>query len=168
LVEVKQISDNGEAKTVETSVIEWIIHELEKDDINITDTALAAIFKKFKDGVANSTLYSPKYFLNSQDPNIVSLVADIESQEYNISENWYHRFHIDVKTEEYKLDKGILHAIYYLKYYHIENEINSIDQNLMVSNEMDEISEDKMMILMQKKQEFIKIKRTLEEALGRT
>lgn len=168
LVEVTQISEDGEAKKVETSVIEWIIHELEKDEISLTDSVLLAIFNKFKEGIANSTLYSPKYFLNSQDPNIVELVADVESQEYIISENWYQRYRIDVKTEEYKLDKGILHAIYYLKYYHVEDEISYIDQSLLDLDQNDELVEDQMSTLLHKKQEFLKVKRTLEEALGRT
>jgi hypothetical protein len=168
VVEVNQISESGTEEVQKTSVIEWILHELEKDDIQIADETLSKVFDTFKAGVSKSKLYSPSYFLKSQDNKIVEIVADIESDAYSISKNWYERYRISVKTEDYKLDKGILYAIYSLKLYHIKNDIDLIDKQIREMDSNDENFEIDITTFLQKKQNLLKVKKVLEEELGRT
>jgi len=165
LIEAQQVKDSGEQETVETSVTELIIHELEKDDIKIQNPMLLKIYNKFKEGIENSIIYSQKIFLNDDDHEIIAFIADVESIEFSVSNNWYNRYRIEVKSEENKMDKTAINSIYELKRTLIEKEIERLDKKIL--NSIEENNEEIMTLMLVEKINFLRVRRMIDNALGR-
>jgi len=165
VIETQQINEKNEAETIETTVAELIIHELEKDDIELQSPVLQKIFNKFKSGIENSTLYGPKSFLNDEDQRVVAFIADVESVEYAISNNWFNRYRIEVKSEEQKLQKAVINSIYELKRMFIEREIDRLDKRIQMPepDNMDEL----ISMLLSEKMNFLRVRKAIDGVLGR-
>jgi DNA primase len=165
VVETEQINPENQTETIETTVAELIIHELEKDDIEMQSPVLQKIYNKFKLGIENSTLYGPKSFLNDEDQRVVAFIADVESVEYAISNNWFNRYRIEVKSEEQKLQKAVLNAIYELKRMFIEREIDRLDSRMQKSEP--ENADELTTMLLTEKINFLKVRKAIDGVLGR-
>lgn len=165
VVETEQINPENQTETIETTVAELIIHELEKDDIEMQSPVLHKIYNKFKLGIENSTLYSPKSFLNDEDQRVVAFIADVESVEYAISNNWFNRYRIEVKSEEQKLQKAVLNAIYELKRMFIEREIDRLDSRMLKPEQ--ENADELTTMLLTEKINFLKVRKAIDGVLGR-
>lgn len=165
IVEVDHVDDEHNTKSVETSVIEWIIHELDKDDIGFQSPILSRIYEKFKAGILENKLYTAKSFQRDEDQKIVAFVADTELEQHALSNNWYNRYRVEVKTEDQKLFLAVKQAIYQLKHRCIEEEITRID-NRLKNAPMDE-DEDLISLLLTEKSNFTRVKKALESTLGR-
>lgn len=165
LVEVQHMDDNHETRTVETSIIEWIIHELDKDDIEFQSPVIAEIYAKFKSGVAENKLYAVKSFQRDPNPQIVAFIADTEFEQYALSGNWYKRYRVEVKTEEQKLYLAVKQAIFQLKHQFVEHEIARIDNRLKEAKMED--PEDLISMLLKEKHNFVRVRKALDKELGR-
>lgn len=164
-VEVTHVNENGEKVQVETSVIELIIHELEKDNLEITSPLYKKIYDKLHEGVSQNILYGPKTFLNGEDQDIVQLVADIQSVEHNLSNNWYIKHKIDTKSEEDKLEQAAMGTVYSYKLMIIERERARISRRLKELGEKGD--GDEVIALLNEQIKYNKAKQVIHNELGR-
>ncbi|MCE2865276.1 MAG: DNA primase, partial [Cryomorphaceae bacterium] len=105
----------GQAET-QTSVIELIVHELQKDDLHFQQPIFEEIYRIFENGVrSENTLYEATYFLRHENQEIVQFVADIEAQEQELSHNWVTRYKIQTKSESDDLYQTVVQVIYRFK-----------------------------------------------------
>jgi DNA primase len=165
VIETQQLNEKNEPENIETTVAELIIYELEKDDIDLQSPVLQKIFNKFKSGIKESKLYGPKSFLNDEDQRVVAFIADVESVEYAISNNWFNRYKIEVKSEEQKLQKAVLNAIYELKRMFIEREIDRLDHRIQTPEQ--DNADELVNMLLGEKMNFLKVRKAIDGVLGR-
>jgi hypothetical protein len=95
----------------------------------------------------------------------VAFIADVESVEYAISNNWFNRYRIEVKSEEQKLQKAVLNAIYELKRMFIEREIDRLDSRMQKSEP--ENADELTTMLLTEKINFLKVRKAIDGVLGR-
>jgi len=164
-IEVNHINEEGEKEIIETSVIELVIHELDKDQLTISTPLLKKIYNKIEDGMRQNILYGPKTFLHGEDQEIVRLVADIESIEYSLSSNWFTKHRIDTKSEEDKLEKAVMGAIYGFKLMVVEKELSRIRSELKNMTNPD--NSEEFMGLLNEQIRYDKAKRIIYQELGR-
>lgn len=164
-IEVNHINEEGEKEIIETSVIELVIHELDKDQLTISTPLLKKIYDKIEDGMRQNILYGPKTFLHGEDQEIVRLVADIESIEYSLSSNWFTKHRIDTKSEEDKLEKAVMGAIYGFKLMVVEKELSRIRSELKNMTNPD--NSEEFMGLLNEQIRYDKAKRIIYQELGR-
>ncbi len=165
LVEVEHLDEENNLKKIETSVIELVIHELDKDDIEFQSPVLARIYNKFKAGVAENKLFTLKSFQRDEDQRVLAFIADVELEQYALSGNWFKRYRVEVKTEEQKLDLAVRQAIYQLKHRFIEHEIHRIDSRLKNSTSSEQ--EELITMLLSEKNNFNRVRKVIETTLGR-
>lgn len=165
LVEVDHVDENQVVKQVETSVIEFVIHELDKDDIEFRSPVLSKMYDKFKQGIRENKLFTARSFQRDEDQRIVSFVAETELEQYALSSNWYMRYRVEVKTEEQKLLLAVKQAIYQLKLRFIQDEILKIDNRL--KSALGEEHEELVTHLLSEKNNFNRVRIVLDTALGR-
>lgn len=164
-IEVDHVNEDQTLQKVETTVIELIIHELEKDEISFTNPILNKIFKKFKAGIEENKLFEASSFHREVDQLIVAFVVETEMEQHALSSNWYNRYRVQVKTEEQKLYLAVKQALYQLKHHFILNEIQKIDNRLKASS--NEASEELITLLLTEKNNFNRVRIALDNALGR-
>jgi DNA primase len=165
ILEVEHSDGENVSMPVETSIIELIIHELEKDDITFQNKTFREIYELFCEGVQESKLYSSSFFLRSENPEVVSFMADVVSEKYALSDNWFNRYRVEVKTEQEKLLLATLKAIYQLKSNFLESQIRKLDAQLKEMNDSESFEE--ITGLLVQKNQFKKVKRLIEKELGR-
>lgn len=165
ILDVEHLDEENKTRTIETSVIELIIHELQKDDIEIQSPVLFRIYSKFLEGIAENKLYTTKSFLKDDDQRVVSFVASTEMEEYALSENWYNRYRVEVKKEDQKLYKAVMNAVLQLKLTFVGNEVSRIDERLKTLKDEDNI--ELISMLLSEKKNYNQVIKALDTALGR-
>jgi DNA primase len=164
-IETEHINDNGEKQTIETSVIELVCHELEKDELTFNSHLYNKLHQIMMDGLSENTLYKTSFFLRHEDQEIVKFVSEIESEEHEISPKWLIEKKIETSTELDKLQQAIMGSIYSFKAGKIDQRINEIYQLL---KEVDKNMDDqKLMDLLSEQMALEKVKKMISEKLGR-
>lgn len=139
-VPTNQINEDGKSEEVEVSITELICHELDKDELTFSFPLFNKIHEIFLEGIAQNTLYESTYFLRQSDQNIVKFVSGIESNEYELSPNWYTQHKIVISGEKEKLSALVMDSIYSFKKYKIEVRIQKLQKTL--SEKGDEITDE--------------------------
>jgi len=154
----------GKAET-QTSVIELIVHELQKDDLHFQQPIYEEIYRIFENGVrSENTLYEATYFLRHENQEIVQFVADIEAQEQELSHNWVTRYKIQTKSESDDLYQTVVQVIYRFKLAFVEQKINQIRSEL----EQNTLQDDNLMLALGELVSLEKVKMLLSEQIGIT
>ncbi len=164
VIEVEQLDEHGEATTAETSVTEFICHELDKDELAFEHPKFAKIHQLIVEGLAENQLLSSTYFRQLEDQTIVQFVSEIESQEYELSTKWLSQYNITTRSESDRLQEAVFHSIYNFKSSKIEAHIRSIQVRL---KEAESMSDEELLDALSEQMTYEKIKIAFAEKLGR-
>lgn len=149
----------------QTSVIELIVHELQKDELQFDTPLFHDIYQIFQKGISEeNTLYESSYFLRHENQQIVQFVADMEAQEQELSHNWVTRYKIQTKTESDDLYQTVVQAIYRFKLSWVEQKINQIRAEIAQNT----LQEDNLLLALGELVSLEKIKMLLSEQIGIT
>lgn len=163
VIEIKQINDAGTEETVETSVIELIHHELEKDELTFEKPIHAKIYQLFVNGLNEKQLFQSSYLKRLEDQEIVQFVSDIESNDIELSPGWFTHYNIITRSESDRLEEAIINSIYGFKSAKIEHKIAVIRERLKEEG----LSDEDMMDLLAEQMAFEQIKIAFSQKLGR-
>jgi DNA primase len=154
----------GQPET-QTSVIELIVHELQKDELHFENALYEEIYRIFENGVlAENTLYEATYFLRHEKQEIVQFVADIEAQEQELSHNWVARYKIQTRSESDDLYQTVVQVIYRFKLAFVEQKIKAIRKELSDKN----LQDDDLLLALGELVSLEKVKMLLSEQIGIT
>jgi len=158
--------ENGVEKEVniELSVIELIILEIEKDELEIENPTFRLIYDEFKEGVEKNILHGVSYFIRHSNSEIAKISSNMMAEKYEPSPNWS-KFNVRIPTEVDKLDNAVLSAIYSYKNAKVRLHIKLIQDEmdrLNLENKEDEY--DKLLLMQRKLDE---VKSALSNKLGR-
>lgn len=163
-VEVPSTDPDGKEIVVETSITELICHELEKDELTFDFPLFNKIHGIITRGLSENTFYQLSFFLNNEDQELVKLVSDFESNEYELSPKWFEKHKIVTQGEQERLPFLAMSSIYAFKNYKIEKRIKEIQSEL--GNLSDENFEQ-MTDLISEQMRLENVKKTLSLKLGR-
>ncbi len=137
-VEIEQLDEKGEVFVQETTVSELICHELLRDDLFFINPIYAKIHQMVSEGLAEGLCYRPSHFMRQEDQDVVRIVSEIETDNYELSQNWLNKHNIDTNTELDKLKNAVLHGIYVFKTDKLQQRIDEIRIELAEVAEMDD------------------------------
>lgn len=150
---------------VQTSVIEFIVFELQKDGLQFETPLYDTIYRIFERGATeDSTLYEASFFLRHENQLIVQFVANIEAQEQELSHNWVTRYKIQTKSESDDLYQTVVQVIYRFKLAFVEQKINKIRAELT----LDLLKDDDLLMALGELVSLEKVKMLLSEQIGIT
>lgn len=164
-IEIEQIDEKGEKEKIEVSVAELICHELLKDDLTFENEIYAQLHQLISAGLTEGTLYKPSFFMRHENQEIVKVVSEIETENYELSNNWLLMHSIDTNTELDKLKRAVLDGVYAFKSEKIQHRIAEIRTELSEAIEMENQSHIEDLLVEQVTLE--KIKMALSAELGR-
>ena len=154
----------GQPET-QTSVIELIVHELQKDDLHFETPLYQEIYTIFEKGaLEENTLYESSFFLRHDNQQIVQFVADIEAHEQELSHNWVVRYKIQTKSEADDLYQTVVQVIYRFKLAFVEQKINKIRSELA----HDLLKDNDLLLALGELVSLEKVKMLLSEQIGIT
>jgi len=160
-------NDVKKVTEVEVPVIELIIHELSRDEIEFTNTVFAQILKEYEEGKNEGILYPIKHFTQHQDLEVSKVVADIMADRHEISANWLTQ-KVRITREVDKLEQAVMSSIYAFKNKRVKDRNEEIQTRLdYLFTNMDTESYDEQISLLAEKRKLDELKRILSDKLGR-
>ncbi|UKN00988.1 DNA primase [Paracrocinitomix mangrovi] len=154
---------------VEVSVMELIIHEMERDEIVLTDPTLRKLYNEIKAGLELEELRGEKYFTQHEDPEIANMAVNILTNRYELSPNWTSK-KVYTTTEIDNLEMAVKQVVYSYKTARIRKEKDDL-QNLVnkLNSEDPEGNIDEILTLLakQKKLDEVITLLTNNDSLGR-
>jgi len=153
-----ELDEEGKEHTVSTevSVIQLIVHEIEKDELNIENPVFNKIYNEFKVGIENNILHTDSYFIRHGDTEVAKVASDIMSVKHEISPNWSSQ-NVRIASEVDKLDVAVMNCIYSYKNTKIVLELKAIQDKIDALNPDEEYEEIILLLASQKKLEQAKI-----------
>ena len=165
IVEIEQQNEEGKKFMGDASVIEWIHHELAKDELTFEQPLYARIYELFINGLNDNVLYTSSYLQRLDDSDIVQLISDIETESHELSHKWLTNYNIETRTESDRLVEAVSHALYTFKSWSIEAKIDGIRKRLTSEDTM---SDQELMDLLAEQMVYEKLKIIFSAKLGRT
>ena len=163
VIEIEQLDEHGQTHKVETSIIELVHKELDRDELTFSHPLCAKIYDVFIKGLNDNQLFQSSYFKRLEDQEIVRFVSDIESNDHELSSGWFSHYSIITRSESDRLNEAIMNAIYSFKAAKVEKRINEIREKLQEP----ELPEEEMMSLLAEQMAFERVKLVFAEKLGR-
>lgn len=164
-IEILQRDEMQKVSSVEISVSELIVFELERDGITFENAIYQEIYDIVKSGLEENILYDPTYFLRMENQDIVQFTTNLLSPKHELSDLWLMKFNIDTSEEIHKLGQAVKETVYVLKNVKINRRIEEIQESLK-SESNDDVQETEEELLTEL-MELQLIKRTFALALGR-
>jgi len=94
---------NEEGEVIrEITVEEYLVQEIERDELEFNHPIYKRIFDEFQHFVNNSQLIDNKFFINHPEPDISRTTADLISQKYELSKR-FKKKEVYIETEDMKL-----------------------------------------------------------------
>lgn len=154
--------ETGKKIEIETSITEYIIHELAvTDNVQFDNKIYQKIFEEHVSFLENGALPEQNHFLTHSDQEINKTTIDLLSSKYILSDGW-ERHNIFVEHEDQKIERMVRGAIYSLKLQKISQMIFH-NQSQLKGEKPYEIIED----LIEQQKLLIKAKQEFSAALGR-
>jgi len=148
----------------EISVKEYLIHEIENDEIIFHHPVYNLIFNEIKEHYYKNESLSEKYFTHHSDITISTTAVDlITSQNYNLSKIW-RRFENYVATEDMKLNELVPEALMALKIDRVIRMLKETEDSLRKAQENNDI--ENIEALQNKYVILNNLKRELSRSLG--
>lgn len=164
-VDIDQLNDKGELTVQETTVSELICYELLRDDLIFNHPVYAKIHQLVSEGLAEGLCYRPSHFMRDEDQDVVRIVSEIETDNYELSQNWFNKHKIDTNTELDKLKSAVLHGIYAFKTDKLQQRIDEIRIELAAVSKIDDFKNIEYLLMEQISLE--KVKSAFSAQLGR-
>ncbi|MGF1584522.1 MAG: DNA primase [Bacteroidales bacterium] len=111
------------------SVASFIIYELERDELELSNPVYNQIIKECKELITNNTIPDIKIFTNHPEAAVSHAAADLLSTSYDISRIWK-RKETYIETEEDKLKEIVPSAVLAYKSFLIRQELKETEEKL--------------------------------------
>ena len=167
-IDIQQIEtdEHGTERQVTTSVsvIQLIIHEIEKDELEIEHPVFRLIYDEFKEGLENNILHENTYFIRHENHAVARACSDIMSVKHEASPNWSTQ-KVRINSEVDKLETAVMNCIYSYKNTKIVVAIKDIQDEIERLDH--EAQYDEMMMLLAKQKQLEQVKILFSNHLGR-
>jgi DNA primase len=100
VIEIELIDEENKKSDVETTVVDYILLEIENDIFDFVNVDYKNLYQQFKSLDLENTPALQGYFLNHQNDDIRKLTTDILISPYELSSNWKDKHHILTEMED--------------------------------------------------------------------
>lgn len=128
-IEITITNEDGHEEVHHVSVAEYIISNMESDDIALESPIYANIYKEYVELIAQEVLPKATDFTQHTDLSISGESSAILISPYSLSENWQRHF-IYPETEEMHLRKAAKDSVFRLKLKRIQRIIAELTKEL--------------------------------------
>lgn len=155
------IKVEGEEEEIEVSMSEFLIHELDMDEIVLEQDALRQIVNMFRSQLESGEFPSEEYFAGHEDADVRETALGLMLAKHELSENWI-RHRIYAETEEENLKRAAYECVARLKLKHLQRMMKKVEELLKDP----ELGEERMQDLWREKMKLDKAKSGLSATTG--
>jgi DNA primase len=147
----------------ETSVSEYIIHEIEHDELEFHHPVYCRIYRDIIAYIKESGTITDRHFINNPDESIARAVVDLITSAYDLSKIWKRRENY-VETEEMRLKEIVPESILAFKNEKVLKLIKETETDLR--NAQEQQNEERIQLLQLKFIVLNNLKINLSKGLG--
>lgn len=114
----------------ETTVMKWVIEDLQASGIVFEVAVYQRIFDEFAKQAEGSETFDDMHFINHPDIEISTRAVNLISEKYTLSPHWEERYEVTIKTTEQALPHDILSAINRLKIRKVNRLMDEVGKSL--------------------------------------
>ncbi|HEU4718222.1 MAG TPA: DNA primase [Bacteroidia bacterium] len=155
--------EEGKPVTIEVSLAEFILSEIDNDQITFEHETYGKIVDEFRKHIAAGNVPDLNYFVNYPDQNVSMLAVDLVTIPYQLSD-WDRHF-IYVQTENLVLRRTATHGVHAIKLRKIELMINERRKQIRELEDRHEF--ENMMIVLSEIKSLEEAKKHFSALLGR-
>jgi DNA primase len=155
-------NEAGEEEETKMSAAEFIISELNEDDIQFAHPSYSKVYSEITAHIQeHNSIPEQKYFVHHHDPDITQTVSELLSDKHQLSD-WAKK-EIFVPTETEKLKEIVIEAVIRLKSKQVKLKIEEMLQQM----KNNEIPEDKRLNFINDFQKLNELSMYIDKELGR-
>ena len=162
-VEVQNEDTPEHTEEIEVHVAEYILHEIENDDLRIEDSVCRKVLDKYEEFVENEEIPDSAVLVRDPDPQVSELVADLVSSPYILSDNWDAMHRIAVEDETTDLRRTVDSPLIKLRQRKVMQLMLEIDKQIEEVEDEEELTN-----LIQEKVRLNEIKTKITSYFGST
>lgn len=161
-IEISLINEDGHEEKHNVSVAEYLVANIEQDDIQLETEVYSNIFKEYIEFIGRDQIPTTADFTQHLDSGISTESSSMLVSLHNMSDNWTTRHHIYPQTEEMLLLKAAKDCIYRFKLRRVMSISGKLDHDIA------EASEDELKLepLLKEKQLLNKAKAEIAKYFG--
>ena len=138
---------------------EYIVNELE--DISMEDAMHQKVYDEIAEQIRNGSEFSSRQLLSHEDEAIVQFVIDITSSPHELSDNWFKKHEIVVKSKEENFVQDVYVSVARLQLRQVEKQDKEIQQQIKACSD-----DEELMALLHEKQKIKQMQSELCKFLG--
>lgn len=150
-IEVESEEENEEKNTIEASVAEYMVYEIEKDNLSFSSDLYNDIYKKYKEAVEAEVELAENFFVANQNQDISSFVIECLMDKYSLSEQWEEKHKILTVMEDQILSQKVHRGVCSWRLSKIDDMMHKHQEELKKNTEDYEDRMNEMMRLMEAK-----------------
>ena len=135
-----ELTNEDNIVTRELTVEEYLVQEIQRDELEFTNPAYRQIFEAFQHFVNNAQLVDNKYFINHPEVLISKTTVDLISQKYELSK-MYTKKEVFLETEDMKLKTTVPELALTYKTKRIKLMIKQVQVKLLEAQKNNETEE---------------------------
>ncbi|TNE74182.1 MAG: DNA primase [Bacteroidetes bacterium] len=155
----------GEPENVTTTVAEFILHDLNTDELVFQTPVFQRIHGIISDAISENTFLKPSYFLKSEDQDIVRFVSDIAIKNHELSQNWLTKYGIYTNSERDKIKQATISSLFIFKVRRVEKEIEELQNKLREKG--NDLDDEALRDILSQQVLLENVKKVIAEKLGR-
>lgn len=145
------------------SVANYIVEEIEINELNFDTILHQDIFNVFAAGVRENKIPNANFFLQHQNEGVKQLIVDICSNPYELSPKWIDKgIYVYSEEDQHKLDEAVFESMLAFKIKKIEKMIQDIEEKMR-----QKVAEEEEIQLLLKKKQLDEMRRILSQKLRR-
>ncbi len=163
LIDVTHIDENNENINSEVSVAEFMLHELEQDELSFIDSTYQLFLYEFMLQIKGQSIPNADYFVKHRNPQLAQITINLISSNDQLSEKWKTKHNVSVAHETDNLKKSVNHDLFIYKEKRLQKLLRDEKEKLRTATSDEEIQT--ILISIQK---LDALKSRVNKLLGRT
>ena len=115
LIEIQHLNEDNENVTTEVSVAEFILNELEQDELSFMDSTCQLFLYEFMLQIKGENIPNVDYFVKHRNPQLAQTTINLISSNDQLSERWGKKHNIMVAHETDNIKKAVFHDLHIYK-----------------------------------------------------
>lgn len=161
-IEFEEIDEDKQKILVPVKVANFIVHDLDRDELKFSNQIYQRIFNEFLDFIREEKLPDQNHFVQHTSKKIQEAAINLIHSQHILSDKWELKARIEVVTEIQKLKVAVINSVLSFKAKKIEQLIRENQQQIKTTTDSNESLE-----LMKHQKALKDISKTINQQLGR-
>jgi DNA primase len=163
LIEIQHLNADNENVTSDVSVAEFILNELDQDELSFMDATCQMFLYEFMLQIKSENIPNTDYFVKHKNPQLAQTTINLISSNDQLSERWKSKHNIMTAHETDNIKKSITHDLFIYKEKRLQKLLRDEKEKLRTAS-----SDDEIQTILISVQRLDVMKMRVNKLLGRT